>query len=188
MYLHENGIELGFFSQTIAMSLQNILKKNLESVTVAIMPHQEVKLPPLGHYQPRNALPGVENAHAVVGEHEAGVEDAILKAVEGAEDDVFGGIGEAEEVGVDEQLLKVGEREGAGLGVEGLELDAAGAAGLPVGVVGEDFEGEDGGRTHLGFEEVEEVLGGGGARNVEDANCVRKRCCCRPHGDDEDAT
>lgn len=170
------------------MRLQNILKKNLESVTVVIMPHQEVKLPPLGHDQAHNALPRAEHAHAVVGEHEAGVKDSALKAVEGAEDDVFRGIAEAEEVGVDEQLLEVREREGAGLGVECLELDAAGAAGLPVGVVGEDFEGEDCGRTHLGFEEVKEVLGGGRARYVEDTNCERKRFCCGFHGDDEDGT
>lgn len=152
------------------------------------MQHQEVKLPPLGHDQARNALPGLEDAHPVVGEHEAGVENSVLKAVEGAENDVFGGIREAEEMGVDEQLLELGEREGAGLGVEGLKLDAASAAGLPVDVVGEDFEGKDCGRTHLGFDEVEEVLGGGGARYVEDANCVRKRFCCRPHGGDEDGT
>jgi len=120
----------------------------------------------------------------VVGEHEAGVEDAVMKAVLGAEDDVGVGFGEAEEVAVEEEVVELGEREGAGPGVEGLELDAAEAAGLPVGVVGEDFEGEHRRGTHRRFEEVEEVLRGRGLGDVGHANRVGKGCRrCRPHDD-----
>ena len=99
----------------------------------------------------------------------------------GAEDDVGVGFGEAEEVAVEEELVELGEREGAGPGVEGLELDAAEAAGLPVGVVGEDFEGEHRGGTQRRVEEVEEVLRGRGLGDVGHANRVGKGCRCRPH-------
>lgn len=136
-------------------------------------PDPEFKFPPFWHDPPLNTIPGVENNKIVRSDGEACIEDGVVEAVLGERrpgDDIIGVFREAEEVGLEDELLGFGEREGAGLGGEVLELDAAGAARLPVGVIGEDFEGVDGGGTKCGLEEGQEVLGGGGLGNVEDAD------------------
>lgn len=49
----------------------------------------------------------------MVVEHEPGIKDAIEEAVAGAEDNVVVGVGEAEEVGEEEEVVVVGKRDGA---------------------------------------------------------------------------
>lgn len=80
------------------------------------MVYPEVKPVPFGHDPTSDTLPGLEDAHAVGSDDEAGVEDAVVEAVMGEWwpcDDVVAGFGEAEEVGVEEEVVAEGEGQGA---------------------------------------------------------------------------
>lgn len=167
-YLEMKSIEF-LALQTVPDSLQNILKRNLELVTLLSRPDPELDPAPLGHDPGPDAVPGLEHGHAVGLEQETGVQSAVVEAevgVDGVGDDVVVGVGDSEVAGAEDE--GVGEGKGLGLrfGSQGSELDASEAAGFPVLAVGGDVDGEDGVGAEVGLEEGEEVGGYGGLGDV----------------------